>query len=173
MYSLPNYPHLPLFNPKKSFRKKRMTRRKNEPQAPKRKIKPEQKRIAAVVCHENGSTLHMDWAPSHGSRSTLSYLTRSHIRFWGKDVYPSVSPELNPLDFSVFAQLEQKVCKRSYRSVKELNRALKKAAKEVTDAGNVLVAVRQLPKRLEKLIGARGDHFEHLPWRRMMLPKSG
>jgi hypothetical protein len=55
--------------------------------------------------------LQQDWAPAHGSRSTLEYLrNRSGIRnFWWKETWPSNSPDLNPLDYGIWGLLEAKI----------------------------------------------------------------
>uniref|UniRef100_A0A8R1EGG0 Paired domain-containing protein n=2 Tax=Caenorhabditis japonica TaxID=281687 RepID=A0A8R1EGG0_CAEJA len=46
--------------------------------------------------------LQQDWAPSHGSRSTLAVLEANFPGFLDKNLWPASSPDLNPMDFSVW-----------------------------------------------------------------------
>lgn len=103
-----------------------------------------------------------DWAPAHGSGSTLAYCNDVFKgRYWDKTMWPSNSPDLNPLDFSVWGLLEQRLGKRCYRSVKELKAALKRAWNTIT-ADELRKIVENFRKRLRACIQANGGHFEHL-----------
>ena len=72
-------------------------------------------------------TFQQDWAPAHGAKSTLELCKELFPDFWDKDVWPSNSPDLNPLDFSVWSILEQKVCAKRHSSIDELKKHLKKS----------------------------------------------
>ena len=64
--------------------------------------------------HYNGAswTLQHDSAPSHGSKMTQSFILAHIPAFISiEDERPSRSPDLNPLDFSVWSILESKVCR--------------------------------------------------------------
>lgn len=103
-----------------------------------------------------------DWAPAHGSRSTLAYCNKIfNGRYWDKTMWPSNSPDLNPLDFSIWGLMEQRLGKRRYRSVKELKKALKRVWKTITDEELRAIA-ENFRKRLQACIQAEGGHFEHL-----------
>jgi hypothetical protein len=114
-------------------------------------------------------TLQQDWAPAHGSmrktrknpRPTLPFLQQHVRKFWWKDTWPSCSPDLNPLDYSLWAILEQKIGKRIWRSEEQLKRALKKAWKEIPLELCEKI-VNNFPKRLQACIDEKGGHFEHL-----------
>ncbi|KHJ96375.1 hypothetical protein OESDEN_03663 [Oesophagostomum dentatum] len=58
-----------------------------------------------------------DWAPSHGAKSTIALCQQLFPGFWGKDLWPSNSPDLNPVDFSVWTTLEANVFFHPYRSL--------------------------------------------------------
>ena len=47
-----------------------------------------------------------DGAPSHTSRKTQHWCQRHFPRFWSKEIWPLASPDLNPMDFSVWSLLE-------------------------------------------------------------------
>jgi hypothetical protein len=114
-------------------------------------------------------TLQQDWAPSHGSfrktkkcpRPTLPYLQANFRKFWWRDTWPSCSPDLNPLDYSIWRLIMQKLGKRIYRSVKELERAIRRAWNEIP-LEQCKKIVHNFPKRLQACIDAKGGHFEHL-----------
>ncbi|KAF2353927.1 hypothetical protein FHG87_015317 [Trinorchestia longiramus] len=50
-----------------------------------------------------------DSAPSHGSNITQTWIQRNILSFISKDVWPARSPDLNPLDFSIWSILETRV----------------------------------------------------------------
>ena len=44
-----------------------------------------------------------DSALAHTAKRTIKLLNRSNVRFWKKDLWPSNSPDLNPLDYYFWA----------------------------------------------------------------------
>uniref|UniRef100_A0A1I7TL85 DDE_3 domain-containing protein n=2 Tax=Caenorhabditis tropicalis TaxID=1561998 RepID=A0A1I7TL85_9PELO len=106
-------------------------------------------------------TLQQDWAPSHGSKSTKSVLDAHFPGYWGKDMWPASSPDLNPMDFSVWGYLESKVMAHSHPDIKSLKQALVKAWDEIDD-DYLRRTVDSVPKRLKACIKAKGSNFEHL-----------
>lgn len=124
----------------------------------KKRAKPDSQKIFG----HNKWWFQQDWAPAHGSRSTLSYCHELFKgRYWDKTMWPSNSPDLNPLDFSIWGLLEQRLDKRRYRSVKELKMALKRAWKTIS-ADELRRIAENFRKRLQACIQAKGGHFEHL-----------
>ncbi|PIC12899.1 hypothetical protein B9Z55_028135 [Caenorhabditis nigoni] len=71
--------------------------------------------------------LQQDWAPSHVAKSTIAVLDAHFPGYLGKDLWPASSPDLNPMDFSVWGHLESKISGSSYSSVDTLKDALQKA----------------------------------------------
>uniref|UniRef100_A0A2Q4TB48 HTH luxR-type domain-containing protein n=1 Tax=Caenorhabditis japonica TaxID=281687 RepID=A0A2Q4TB48_CAEJA len=73
--------------------------------------------------------LQQDWAPSHGSRSTLAVLEAHFPGFLDKNLWPASSPDLNPMDFSVWgmASIDDGYLRRTVNSVKKRLRACVKA----------------------------------------------
>ena len=105
--------------------------------------------------------LQQDWAPAHGAKSTLRLCEELFPRFWNKDVWPSNSPDLNPLDYSVWGILEEKVSASKPKIIDALKDCLLKAGDKLP---NSLLAciVKQFRRRLNACIKAKGDHFENL-----------
>ncbi|CAP24900.1 Protein CBG04119 [Caenorhabditis briggsae] len=105
--------------------------------------------------------LQQDWAPSHGSKSTKAVLDAHFPGYWGKDMWPASSPDLNPLDFSVWGYLEEKVMARSHPNVDSLKAALLKAWDDLDD-DYLRRTVASVPARLKACIKAEGSNFEYL-----------
>lgn len=109
---------------------------------------------------ENRFVLQQDWAPAHGAKTTIQLCEELFPGFWGKDVWPSNSPDLNPMDFSVWSIMEQKLNKR-FASTEALKQALQRAWDEIT-VETCATIVANFRKRLGACIDADGDHFEQL-----------
>nr|CAD2190183.1 unnamed protein product [Meloidogyne enterolobii] len=48
---------------------------------------------------ENDFILQQDLVPAHGAKTTINLCAKLFHGFWGKDIWPSNSPVLNPMDF--------------------------------------------------------------------------
>ncbi|CAK9821600.1 Transposable element Tc3 transposase [Anthophora retusa] len=110
---------------------------------------------------EEGFTLQQDWAPAHSAQTTIATCEELFPGFWGKDVWPPNSPDLNPMDYSVWSILEQKISGKRYNTVDTLKRALERSWDEIT-VEQCASIVGNFPKRLKKCIEADGGNFEHL-----------
>ncbi|KAK6014970.1 hypothetical protein OSTOST_19633 [Ostertagia ostertagi] len=53
--------------------------------------------------------LQQDWAPAHAARKTVEFLESVDVEYLKKTEYPSASPDLNPLDYRVWAELNRTV----------------------------------------------------------------
>jgi hypothetical protein len=73
--------------------------------------------------------------------------------------WPSNSPELNVMDYSIWGILEAKACAKPHASIEALKRDLIKAWDEIP-LETIAKAVDDFPKRLKKCIEANGGHFE-------------
>lgn len=106
-------------------------------------------------------TFQQDWAPAHSAKSTLELCRELFPNIWDKGVWPSNSPDLNPLDYAIWSILEKKVCSTRYDSVQALKKALLKGWEEITES-DLAAIVDNFIKRLDLCIGAQGGHFENL-----------
>ena len=68
-----------------------------------------------------------DSAPGHKANETQEWLSEECPDFISRDKWPSNSPDLNPMDYSVWSILEEKACAKSHYNVESLKRALTKA----------------------------------------------
>lgn len=106
-------------------------------------------------------TLQQDWAPAHSAKTTIDLCNELFPNVWTKEIWPSNSPDLNPLDYAVWSILEQRVCTKAYKSPDSLKRALIKAWDEIS-VDELTAIIDNFPKRLNACITAQGGHFEHL-----------
>ncbi|XP_054719190.1 uncharacterized protein LOC129228534 [Uloborus diversus] len=106
-------------------------------------------------------TLQQDWTPAHSARSTIAICKDLFPGFWGKDVWLPNSPDLNPMDYSVWSILEEKFSGKRYATVDMLKTAPRRAWNEIpVDACASIVGNFRL--RLRKYIEAQSANFEQL-----------
>ena len=92
------------------------------------------------------------------AKKTVNSLTVSGVRFWEKDLWPSNLPDLNPLDYYFYAQIEDKACESSHNSITALNEDTKKAVKSL-EMAEITHEVSMFCRSLENLILARGGQI--------------
>lgn len=92
-----------------------------------------------------------DGATAHTSNVTQGWLHKNVPQFIEKEQWPPYCPDLNPMDYSIWSILENRVCTNSHKSVVALKRKLReeweKIPQEVPHA-----TVEALPGRLTKVI---------------------
>lgn len=104
-------------------------------------------------------TFQQDWAPAHGAKKILEWCETNLPDLWTKDVWPSNSPDLNPMDFAIWSILEQKGCSFRHSSLDSLKRALEKAWDEISPE-IIARILKNFQKRLHVCIEAKGTHSE-------------
>ena len=70
--------------------------------------------------------LQQDSTPSHASKITQSCSQRKILTFISKEVWPARSPDLNPLNFSIWSIVETKTCSSPHPIVEALKAKLVK-----------------------------------------------
>ena len=53
--------------------------------------------------YRNGYVFTQDGAPAHTAAQTQAWCTENLSSFWSKEMWPPSSPDLNPMDFSIWA----------------------------------------------------------------------
>ncbi|UYV72962.1 hypothetical protein LAZ67_10001281 [Cordylochernes scorpioides] len=91
-----------------------------------------------------------DSAPAHKAKSTQQWLGTNVPDFIKANEWPSGSPDLNPLDYSLWAYLEEEMCFKRYHNLDQLKSALVRAMKEIP-LEKVPAAIDQWPERFEIL----------------------
>ena len=79
--------------------------------------------------------------------------------FFSGILWPPNSPDLNPLDYSIWSILEEKACSKPHPNLDSLKKALTKAWNEIS-LETLIKTVDDFPKRLAACIAANGGYFE-------------
>lgn len=104
-------------------------------------------------------TFQQDSAPAHRASTTQAWI-RSHFpKFITPQEWPPYSPDLNPMDYSIWSILQARACTKPHDSIQSLKRALKKEWGKLS-LEMVSKIVDNFPKRLKLCVDANGGHFE-------------
>ena len=106
-------------------------------------------------------TFQQDWAPAHGAKSTMDLIRRELPSHFTKEDWPSNSPDLNPLDFSVWGLLEERLRHKKIANLGQLEKELIAAWNDI-DTNYLRATVGSVIPRLKACIKAKGSNFEHL-----------
>lgn len=104
-------------------------------------------------------TYQQDSAPAHKAKVVQAWCKANFPDVISSAEWPPSSPDLNPLDYSVWGIMKTKVGTVRYANLNELRRAIEKAWAEL-DADVIHAAVKSFPKRLKACIKAKGGIFE-------------
>ncbi|VDL79905.1 unnamed protein product [Nippostrongylus brasiliensis] len=104
-------------------------------------------------------TFQQDGAPAHRAAAVQEWCNDNFPDFISLQEWPANSPDLNPMDYTVWSVLEAKACRKPHRSVDLLKKTLLKAWEEL-DLTYLRAAVDDFPMRLKACIEANGDIFE-------------
>jgi hypothetical protein len=104
-------------------------------------------------------TFQQDGAPAHTARVTQAWLQDEIPDFLTKEEWPPSSPDLNPLDFSVWGILESRACAKAHTSLESLKTSLVREWSKIPQE-LFRVAVDSVPKRLRAVIAAEGGYIE-------------
>ena len=74
-------------------------------------------------------------------------------------MWPPFSPDLNPLNFSIWSMLKKVACRSEKLSVNHLKKSLHKAWDDIPQK-KIRAAVEVFRSRLEKVIDANGSQIE-------------
>jgi inhibitor of nuclear factor kappa-B kinase subunit alpha len=101
-----------------------------------------------------------DSAPAHRARETIEYLSRNAPYFIGPEMWPPNSPDLNPLDYSIWSIMEQRVYQQRIQNTDELRQCLVSVWNDL-EQHLIDTAIDQWRRRLAKCVREKGSHFEH------------
>lgn len=100
-----------------------------------------------------------DSAPAHKAKIVQEWLKKELPDFIAAKDWPSNSPDLNPLDFSVWSVLESKVSTGRHANMGSLKAAIIKAWDDL-DNNYLRATCEGFKKRLTKCIDVNGAHFK-------------
>jgi len=104
-------------------------------------------------------TFQQDGATSHTAKITQKWCRENCPSMISKEEWPPSSPDLNPLDFSLWSILETAACSVPCKNIETLKKKLIKCWEEIP-LDVVRAAISDFPKRLRSVVRARGKHFE-------------
>ena len=122
---------------------------------------PWMRRVAAA---HRGSTpakfiFQQDSAPAHRARRTLAFLQEENVSFWTPQQWPPNSPDLNPMDYSIWSLAVQGAGKERPSSVTALKRRVNAAWRNM-DPEKIRAACRRFRPRLERCVAEKGSFFD-------------
>ena len=121
-----------------------------------RRLLPDIRQLSGV----DGCIFQQDGAPAHRSRHTIAFLDANVPDFIEPDNWPPNSPDLNPVDYSIWGCLQQLVYRKPIRDVGHLKQVLILCWAEISQA-LVDSAIDQWSRRVNAVIRARGGHIEY------------
>ncbi|KAI6658909.1 Transposase [Oopsacas minuta] len=109
---------------------------------------------------ENGSfVFQQDGAPAHIAKSTHEWLDANIPHIITKVEWPPSSPDLNPLDFSLWPTLESRACSKSHTNIESLKTSLGREWENISQE-MVRTAVAVVHRRLKSVIKQKGGYIE-------------
>jgi inhibitor of nuclear factor kappa-B kinase subunit alpha len=117
------------------------------------------KPLNTTVFNDQKWVFQQNSAPAHKAKTAQEWLRRHVPAFISAEVWPSGSPDLNPLDYKLWTVLEDTACRKRHNNLDNLKRSLLKAAAEIP-LDTVRAAIAELPERLKAYVEVKGGHFE-------------
>jgi len=107
----------------------------------------------------NHFIFQQDGAPAHRSKQTVGFLTANVPEFLEPENWPPNSPDLNPVDYSIWGALQQLVYRQKIRNLDHLKEVLASCWEQI---GQELIdkAIDQWLDRISLVIRAKGGHIE-------------
>ncbi len=98
-----------------------------------------------------------DDAPAHTAGIVQTWM-EENMKFWPKNFWPPQSPDLNPLDYSIWWHVESKACRNCHSNIDSLKSSVEKEWRKMSKeyVTNVCTAFRG---HLEAIIAANGVHI--------------
>lgn len=104
-------------------------------------------------------TFQQDSAPAHKAKTTQQWLIQNLPDFIAAEDWPSGSPDLNPLDYKIWSELDQRVCRKPHKNLDSLKRKLVMEAKNLP-IEIIRGAIDDWIPRLKAVIKNKGGHIE-------------
>jgi hypothetical protein len=111
------------------------------------------KPLNTTVFYGQKWVFQQDSATTHKAKMTQDWLRSNGSALISAEDWPSGSPDLNPLDYKLWAVLEDMACLKCHNNLDSLKRSLLKAASEIPPE-MVCATIAEWPERLKACIGA-------------------
>nr|CAD2163461.1 unnamed protein product [Meloidogyne enterolobii] len=100
-----------------------------------------------------------DSAPAHKAKEVQDWCKANFPGFISAQEWPPYSPDLNPMDYSVWSILESRACAKPHKSLESLRHSLTREWDLIT-LKEVRAICENFSSRLRLCIKAKGGHFE-------------
>jgi len=110
---------------------------------------------------DNNFTFQQDGAPAHRSQQTAAFLRLHVSEFVEPENWLPNSPDLNPVDYSIWGAFQQLVYRRRHiQDVEHLKEVLQTCWEQI---GQDIIDhdIGQFHKRLSLVVATGGGHIEH------------
>jgi AraC-like DNA-binding protein len=101
-----------------------------------------------------------DGAPAHRSLHTVAFLTVNVPEFIEPANWPPNSPDLNPVDYSIWGYLQQLVYRQKIQNLDHLKRVIVSCWSDVSQH-HIDGAIDQWSRRIAAVVSAKGGHIEY------------
>ena len=98
-------------------------------------------------------------AADHTPKGTKSWLQGQNIDFLTKEEWPPYSPDLNPLDYSVLGNLENRACPKPHKNLESLQATLKEEWLKIPQK-ELRNAVLRFRDRIRRVVKEKGGYIE-------------
>ena len=122
-------------------------------------LEPVVKGLSQIIFKNESFLFQQDGAPAHTANINQSWRRTKISDFTSKVEWPPSSPDLNPMDFSLWSILETKACAKSHKSVDSLKKSLLKEWSRIPQE-TMRAAVNAVPDRLRAVIKKMGGYIE-------------
>ncbi|XP_076067677.1 uncharacterized protein LOC143040467 [Oratosquilla oratoria] len=109
---------------------------------------------------EDGITLQQDGATSHTANIVQKWCKENMAGFWPKELWPPSSPDLNPMDFSIWSILEREACCSNHANIETLKVKLRSCWDKISPE-TIRAACSDVHNRLRRLVRAKGGYIEN------------
>ena len=110
---------------------------------------------------ETNGTFQQDSVPAHRAQSTQQWISTHFPDFISPREWPPYSPDLNPMDYSVWSILEARACSKPHKNLEALKHSLTEQWDKITDE-EVRTIAKNFTKRLKLCVEANGGYIETL-----------
>jgi hypothetical protein len=100
-----------------------------------------------------------DSAPAHKAKEVQQWCKDHFPGFIASEEWPPYSPDLNPMDYSIWSILETRACATPHKNLESLRHALEQEWAKIS-LEELRRVTENFPKRLSACIKAKGGHFE-------------
>lgn len=103
-------------------------------------------------------TFQQDSAPSHKAKGTQNWLKKNVPAFIPHELWPSSSPDLNPLDYCVWGILQARACAKKHTCLESLKKDLNRVWKGISQ--NIIrSSCQSFERRLKDVVKAKGGYI--------------